>query len=143
MGAIQIDGYTGELIGRAGVAAARFEKLPYKLKNGKQQFAHDDFGNELITALYRGLPPEPRRFLFGAGKCQRCGTQLPDHEQALPQSFELRIEIKGLEPIMMTVELPCVACPGCGTQHRTGERETESDLSDAMIAAFESAGLGY
>ena len=139
--AIRVDGYTAELLGRAGNAGARFERLPYKLKDGKQRFAHDDFGNELIGALYRVLPPEPKRFLFGAGKCRRCGNQLPD--QPRPLSFDLRIDIKGLEPINMTVDLPSDRCASCGTEHRTGGRDVESDLSDAMIAAFESAGLGY
>lgn len=141
MGAIQVDGYTGELTGRAGEVGARFERLPYKLKDGRRRFAHNDFGNELIGALYRVMPPEPKRFLFGAGKCQRCGSQLP--EQARPHAFDLTLDIRGLEPIHLTAELPSVRCETCGTEHRIGERDVESDLSDAMIAAFESAGLTY
>lgn len=141
MGAIHVDGYTDVLTGRAGDAGARFERLPYKLKDGKPRFAKGDFGNELIGALYRVMPPEPRRFLIGAGKCQKCGSQLP--EAPRPHSFELQIDIRDLEPIQMTIELPSVRCGTCATEHRTGGRDLESDLSDAMIAAFESANLTY
>jgi hypothetical protein len=141
LGAIQVDGYTGELTGRAGEAGARFERLPYKLKDGRRRFAHNDFGNELIGALYRVMPPEPKRFLFGAGKCQRCGSPLPT--QPRPHSFALALDIQGLERILLTAELPSVRCAACGTEHRTGGRDVESDLSEAMIAAFESAGLTY
>lgn len=138
---VTVDGYTGALYGRKGEVGARFERLPYHVKDGKPRFAHGEFGSELIDALYRVMPPEPKRLLFGAGKCQKCGTRLPD--QPRPHFFELRLEINGLEPINLTVELPAVACPACGTEHRTGERDVESDLSDAMIAAFKEAGLTY
>jgi hypothetical protein len=141
MGIRRVDGYTGELVGRFGDAAARFERLPFTMKEGKPRFAHDDFGSELIDALYRVLPPEPSRFLFGAGKCQKCGNKLP--EQPRPHAFDLRIAIRGLEPINMTAELPSVRCGNCGTEHRTGERDAESDLSFAMMQAFDSAGLTY
>ena len=141
MGAIQVDGYTGELTARAGEAGARFERLPYRLKDGRRLFAHNDFMYELIGALYRVMPPEPKRFLFGAGKCRRCGSQLP--EQPRPHSFDLTLDMRGLEAVRLTVELPSVQCPACGTEHRTGDRNVESDLSDAMIAAFESAELTY
>jgi hypothetical protein len=138
---IRVDAYTGVLSGRKGDVTARFERLPYYVKDGKKRFAHPDFGSELIGVLYEVMPPEPKRLFFGAGKCQTCGTQLP--EQPRPHAFSLRLEIDGLEPINLTVELPAVACPACGTQHRTGGRDVESDLSDAMIAAFQVAGLTY
>jgi hypothetical protein len=141
MASIQVDGYTSELVGRAGDVTARFQRLPYKLKKGKLRFAHDDFGNELITALYKVMPPEPKRFLFGAGKCQRCGQPLPEEPRS--HTYGLRIDIRGLEPINLTVELPSVECGMCRTPHRTGGRDVESDLSEAMIAAFESAELDY
>ena len=138
---IKVDGYTGVLSGRKGEVGAQFERLPYQVKDGKPRFSHGEFGSELIEALYRVLPPEPKRLLFGPGKCRKCGAELPD--QPRPHSFDLRLDMSGLEPINLSVELPAVGCPACGTEHRTGGRDIESDLSDALIEAFEAADLTY
>jgi hypothetical protein len=111
------------------------------MKDGRRRFATADFGADLIDALYRALPPEPKRFLFGRAKCQRCGVAL--ETKILTHSFVLRLTLRDLDELGLTVEMPAVICAACGFVHVTGDRNVESDLSDAMIAAFESGGLSH
>ena len=141
MAQAEVDGWTEELVGHAGGATARFASLPYRMKDGRRRFATGDFGADLIDALYRALPPEPKRFLFGRAKCQRCGVAL--ESPTVTHSFALRLKLPDLDEFGLTLEMPAVACRACGFVHRTGDRNVESDVSDAMIAAFGSGGLSY
>ena len=141
MAKAQVDGWTEKLVGHAGSATARFASLPYRMKDGRRRFANGEFGADLIDALYRALPPEPKRFLLGRAKCRRCGVAV--ETEAVTRSFALQLHLRDLDELALTLEMPAVACAACGFVHRTGDRNVESDVSDAMIAAFESGGLTY
>ena len=141
MGPASVDGYV-EASGRAGVASVRFERLPFRLKDGQRRFCHGDFGSELIGQLHEVLPPAPTHFLLlGSARCRACGTGLT--AAARPSSLDVQLRLCGVAPTTLTIEIPLTPCGNCGATHRDGDRQAESDLSDALIAAFEAAGLSH
>jgi hypothetical protein len=106
------------------------------------RYPYPEFGAELIEALHRNLvAPRHRGLLRSTLACPACSTRL---DGAPIQSIGIATEValRSIPPVQCDLAIPGLFCPGCRMQLvRVDDRKVDSNLSDALIAAFKSAGI--
>jgi hypothetical protein len=135
-------GHLDTIAGRAGDVAVILHGLTYRDTRSGRRFPYGEFGPDFIEALHRGLVRPRGGGLFRTRiSCPSCDTELDDH-QRVPVDAATDVALRRIPPIGVDVTMPGLVCPRCGTRvvcmH---DRNVESDLSDALIAAFDSAGV--
>ena len=132
----------GPISGRAGAVTVTLTDLTFRASDGGRRFAYPGFGSDLIEALHKALVgPRRRGLLRSTLVCPSCDTRLEglQHEQVMVTT---EVVLKRVPPIAVDVDMPGVTCPGCRRPLvLIDDRAVASELSDALIDAFKSAGI--
>src|SRR4051812_48587140 len=105
------------------------------------QYPYAEFGSDFIDALHRELRATRRRGIFRSRVCPMCETSL-DGVPGTQVEVTANVALPRIAPIRVDVEMPGIRCPGCARSLvSTDDRAIDSDLSDALIAAFKMAGI--
>ena len=135
-------GTVGPISGRAGAVGVTLTGVTFRETRHGRRYPYADFGSDLIGPLHDGLvPPRRRGLLRSVRVCAWCDASL---EGVAPQRVTTWADVvlKRVPPIRVDVEMPGHNCPACGrTMVLIDDRSVESDLSDALIAAFNSVGI--
>lgn len=128
--------------GRAGAVHVVLTGLTCRETSRGRRYPYPEFGAELIEALHRKLVA-PRRcgLIRSTPACPRCATRLGGvANQQIGIATE--VSLRSMPPVQLDLAIPGLFCPGCRTQLvRLDDRTVDSNLSDALIAAFTSAGI--
>ena len=133
----------GAVNGRARDVSVTLTGLSFRQTSARRRYPYPDFGSGFIEALNKALPAPRHRGLFFRSTivCPGCETSL----EGIPAdrvAVATQLAFTRIPPIRVDVEMPGITCPGCMTPLvRTDDRAIESDLSDAVIAAFTAAGI--
>lgn len=116
--------------------------LSFRQTNGGRRYAYPDFGSDFIQALHGQLVGPRRRGLFRATLlCPSCGRSL-DGVLIGQVTVATDVDLRRIPPIHVDVEMPGMVCPSCDRRLvAIDDRNVQSDLSDALIDAFNRAGI--
>jgi hypothetical protein len=128
--------------GRAGEVCVTLTGMTFRETNRGRRFPYPDFGSDFIGPLHDGLISPRRRGLLGFGSaCAWCNAPL-DRVPRQPVTASADVVLKRVPPIRVDVEMPGLVCPACSrAMVMINDRTVESDLSDALIAAFDSVAI--
>ena len=128
--------------GRAHDVNVTLTGLSCRETSGGKRYAYPDFGSDFIGALHKALVGPRRRGLFRSTPvCAWCEAPLAGvaHERI---TVAVDVTLKQIPSIHLDLEMPGLTCSRCGrAMVMIDDRDVASDLSDALIAAFNSAGL--
>jgi hypothetical protein len=132
----------GPVAGEAHGIRVMLTGLPFRSTDKGPRWAYGEFGPEFLEGLHEALTAPRRRGLFRSMlECPWCEHSLA----GLPSetvSAAVDVDLRRIPPIQVDVEMPGYVCPGCARRPvRIDDRDVQSDLSDALIDAFEHAGL--
>ena len=116
--------------------------LSFRHTSAGRRYAYPDFGSDLIQALHEGLVgPRRRGLLRSTLVCPSCERSL-EGIAVEPVIASTDVDLSRIPTIHIELEMPGMVCPGCD-RHLVmiGDRGVESDLSDALIDAFQQAGI--
>ena len=135
-------GRLGPVSGRSRDVNVTLTGLSFRQTSAGRRYPYGEFGPGFIEALHNALAaPRRRRLLRSSMVCPSCETSLDGIPGALV-SVATQLAFTEIPPVRVDVEMPGITCPGClSPLVRTDDRAIESDLSDALIAAFASAGI--
>lgn len=127
------------LTGTAGSIHIEFSHLPVLAcpsQGHPMRFTDTDFGANLIDRLFhKGDLP-----ITDSARCGACKAALQAPNLS-PGRVSGEVRVDRVAPFTMAVTAPLSRCPYCGLEQLVADDSVSSDLSDAMIAAFESARL--
>ncbi len=128
--------------GQAHDITVTLTNLSYRQTNTDKKYAYGDFGSDFIQALHEALPtPRRRGFLRSTLVCPACETPL-DGIAVQPVTVSADVAVRRIPPIRVDLEMPGIKCPGCDRSFvRIDDRDVQSDVSDALIAAFATVSL--
>jgi hypothetical protein len=128
--------------GKAGAVHVVLAGLAYRETARGRRYPYPEFGAELIEALHRKLvAPAHRGLIRSTLACPVCATRLEGLANQ-PIGIATEVELRSIPPVQVDLAIPGLFCPGCRMQLvRLDDRRVVSDLSDALIAAFTSAGI--
>jgi hypothetical protein len=127
--------------GKAGELEVVFSGLPVREAASGRAYVYPDFGAELIRALQDALPGAWRRSpirLFRPS-CRACGAR-PTGDTTV-ELVETELRLDRLDAFRASLSVPVQRCPRCGTVHLAGGKRTKANLSDAVMAALQAAGV--
>jgi hypothetical protein len=107
-----------------------------------RRYAYPDFGSDFIEALHKALVGPRRRGLFRSTPvCAWCEASL-DGVVRHSVTVATDVVLTKVPPIHVDLDMPGLTCSRCGRPMvMIDDRAVASDLSGALIAAFNSAGL--
>jgi len=105
----------------------------------ERRFLYPDFGAKYRPHLSEDLP-HAERSLFGKPCCSGCDERLSAAEPT-PEAFELRIDLEKAGPITTELVVPAVRCAACGKTQALFDRQLDSDISEALIAAMDGQAI--
>jgi ribosomal protein S27AE len=116
--------------------------MSFRMKKGERHFPYSEFGSEFIGALHKQLPkPTHRGLNRWTPVCPACGTSLAAAGVQQTRA-SVNIALRTIPAIRVDVDMPGRTCPACG--HAVvliGDRDIASDVSDALIEAFQSEAI--
>ena len=132
----------GRVKGRAGSVTVFLDGLTFRETDAGRRFPYPDFGSQFIEALHRRLVvPRRRGLLRSTLACSSCDASLTGVAPQ-PIGIATEVDLGTIAPIQVDLALPGLVCPRCRAQMAgIHDRAVESDLSDALIAAFDAAGM--
>lgn len=106
------------------------------------RYPYPDFGSEFIEALHRQLVgPRRRGLIRSSPACPACDRSLEGTPSGVV-TVTADVQLRRIPPIRLELEMPGLTCPGCARRLvRIDDRHVQSDLSDALIDAFNRAGI--
>jgi len=135
-------GRLGEVSGRARDISVTLTGLSVRQTTTGRRYPYPEFGEGFIDALHKALPaPRHRGLLRTSIVCPTCETSLEGLPGAIVTATT-QLSFSQIPPVRVEVAMPGITCPGCmAPLVRTDDKALESDLSDALIDAFNSAGI--
>ena len=134
----EVRGQFGTVRGRAGRVTVTLEGLSYRETTKGRRYPYPDFGAEFIDALHKQPIGPGRRGLLRRPSCASCDASL-DGVPSSQVSAAVDLTFKRIPAIHLDVVMPGLVCPACGHgMVRIDDRAIASDLSDALIDAFNS-----
>ncbi len=132
----------GPISGRKNDVGVTLTDLSFRQTSTGRRYPYPDFGSDFIEALHKALAaPRHRGLVRSTLVCPSCEASL-DGIAVGRVNVATPVDLKRIPPIRVEVEMPGMTCPGCAlTLVRVDDREVESGLSDALIAAFDAAGV--
>ena len=134
-----------KIAGKHGQASVEFSQATFRSSADGNMKKHvdDDFGPALIDeVIYKKPIFAKQQGLFKKSySCRACGQPLEVIEVA-PVEFAIKVVYKQFDPFTLTIIVPGMLCSACKTANAVQSRQIESDICDAMIAAFESENIG-
>lgn len=134
-------GQFGTVHGHAGDVTVSLDGLSYRQTTKGKRYPYPDFGAEFIDALHKQPIGPGRRGLLRKLSCPTCGASVEGVPSA---AVEVAVELtfKRISPIRVQLEIPGIVCAACGRgMVRIDDRDVASDLSDALIDAFNSVDM--
>jgi ribosomal protein S27AE len=132
----------GPIEGRASQVSLTLTGLSVRKASSAWRYAYPDFGSDFIHALLGELAG-PRRggLLRSKLVCPTCGSSL-DGVAIDRVTVAADVGLSRIPPIHLDLDMPGMECPKCGRRLvAIHDNNVESDLSDALIAAFNRAGV--
>lgn len=128
--------------GRSQDVSVTLTGLSFRQTSRGRRYAYPDFGSDFIDALHKALVGPRRRGLFRATPvCAWCEASL-DGVARQRVKVATDVALAKIPPIHLDIEMPGLTCSRCGRPMvMIDDRDVASDLSDALIAAFNSAGI--
>jgi hypothetical protein len=135
-------GRLGPISGRAGDISVTLTDLSFRQTSSGRRFPYSEFGPDFIAALHGALVGPRRQGLVRPKLvCPSCESPL-EGIAVEPVAVTTEIALTRIPPVRVDLEMPGMTCPGC---HRSlvmiGDRAVASNLSDALIDAFNGAGV--
>jgi uncharacterized protein YbaR (Trm112 family) len=131
-----------EIRGRAGAVHVVLTGLTCRETSRGRRYPYPEFGAELVEALHGKLvAPRHRGLIRSTLACPVCATRL-DGLANQPIGIATEVALGSFPPVQVDLAIPGLFCPGCRMQLvRLDDRSVDSNLGDALIAAFKSAGI--
>jgi hypothetical protein len=129
--------------GPAADVSVEITNLSFRETSKGKRYPYGEFGSELLDALHKQLVgPGRRGFIRSTRVCRRCDTDLtPVPEQLTAVAVD--VALRSIPPIHLEIVMPGLTCPSCHLRMvRIDDRDIASDLSFALMAAFQSVGFG-
>jgi hypothetical protein len=128
--------------GRANQVFVTLTDVSFRRTDKGARYAYGEFGSDLIQALHDQLVRPKRRGLLrlklGCPGCERPLDDVAIGEVTVATDIDLR----KIPSIHLDLTMPGVVCPGCDRRLvMMHDNNIQSDLSDALIDAFDQAGL--
>ena len=131
----------GPLTGRKDDVRVTLTGLSYRQTSKGPRYPYGEFGSEFIEALHKALPTPGRRGLLRKQVCPSCEASL-DGIAIGPVTATTEVVLKRVPPIDVEVVMPGITCPGCARSLvMINDRDIASDVSDALIDAFNTVGF--
>jgi hypothetical protein len=106
------------------------------------RYPYTEFGPDFIAAVHERLKGPRRRGLVRSTlSCPACAASLDgiDVDRVI---VAVDVDLSRIPPIHLDLEMPGMLCPGCAMRLvMVNDRSVQSDLSDAIIDAFNRAGI--
>ncbi len=131
------------LTGRAGDVSVAISPMPFRETEKGRRFAYPEFPPDFLEELYKKLSAPRRQGLFRSKLiCPTCETGL-DAIVVGRAAVAINATLKRIpSPMRVEVEMPGLVCPGCHQSLvRMDDRNVQSDLSDALIDAFNAGDI--
>lgn len=128
--------------GRAQDVSVTLTGLSFRQTSRGRRYPYPDFGSDFIDALHKQLVgPRRRGLLRSTPVCAWCEASL-DGVARQRVTVVADVALTKIPPIHLDIEMPGLTCSRCGRPMvMIDDRDVASDLSDALIAAFNSAGI--
>ena len=135
-------GRLGPIVGRAGKVSVTLTDLSYRETSKGRRFPYGEFGPDFIAALHGALTGPRRKGLVRSTLvCPGCESSLEGIAVG-PVAVTTEVALTRIPPVRVDLEMPGMTCPDCRRSLvMIGDRAVASDLSDALIDAFKSAGM--
>ena len=135
-------GRLGAVSGRSRDVNVTLTGLSFRETSAGRRYPYGEFGPDLMDALHKALAaPRHGRLFRSEIVCPSCETSL-DGIPGAQVAVSNQLAFSKIPPVRVDIEMPGLTCPGCVSRLvRIDDRAIESDLSDAVIAAFTSAGM--
>ena len=106
------------------------------------RYPYGNFGAEFLDALHKGLIAPARKGLIRSTRvCRVCGADVSAVAEG-PTAASVDVTLGRVPPIHLEIVMPGLTCPNCQRKMvRIDDADVASDLSFALMAAFESVGL--
>ena len=132
----------GPIDGRSTTVNVTLTGLSFRQTSAGRRYAYPDFGSDFIDALHKRLVGPRRRGLIRSRLlCPSCGRSL-DGVPTGQVTVATDVDLARIPVIHLDLEMPGMICPGCDRRLvRIDDRNVQSDLSDAVIDAFDRAGM--
>ena len=132
----------GPISGQAGDVAVTLTELSFRKTPTGGRYAYPDFGSDFIQALHEALgTPRRRGLLRSTLVCPWCGRDL-DVNTSDRVRVAVEVALRRIPPVRVDAEMPGIRCGSCGRSVvRIDDRNVQSDLSNALIIAFEAVGF--
>lgn len=133
----------GPISGQSQQVKLTLTGLSFRQTSAGRRYAYPDFGSDFIQALYKQLVGPGRRGLIRSTfHCPSCGRSL-DGVTIGQVTVATDVNLPSIPPIHLDLDMPGMVCPDCGRRLvMIDDRNVQSDLSDALIDAFNQSGLG-
>lgn len=133
-----------EATGKHRDVSVTFINLPCRNvpSKGKKTWIDDDFNSTLTEEVFNkaNICAKGKGFFKKNWLCHDCGNPLALGTEGI-QLFELPISYKDYPSFTLRIELPTIICTSCSVRNVIPEAQLESDVYDAIIAAYESQGI--
>ena len=132
----------GPIVGHAGDVGVTLSDLSVRQTSTGRRFPYPDFGSDFIAALHGSLVGPKRQGLVRSKLvCPDCQASL-EGIAAEPVAVTTEIALTRIPPVRVDLKMPGMTCPGCQRSLvMIGDRAVASNLSDALIDAFDGAGV--
>jgi hypothetical protein len=116
--------------------------MTHRTAKGERRYPYPDFGSDFIEALHKQLVgPRRRGLLRSTLVCPSCGSAL-DAQRDERTAVAVDVALPRIPAIGVALEMPGITCTSCHRSVvRIDDRGVQSDLSDALIVAFDMAGI--
>lgn len=113
--------------------------LTYRDTSKGKRYPYGEFGSEFLDALHKQLVPPGRKGLIRSTRvCRSCDADLNNLNEG-PTAVAVDVALRPIPPIHLEIVMPGLTCPQCQLRMvRIDDRDIASDLSFALMAAFES-----
>jgi hypothetical protein len=135
-------GRLGPIVGRAGDVSVTLTGLSYRETSKGRWFPYGEFGPDFIASLHRALTgPRHKGLVRSRLVCPGCESTLEG--MAVGRiAVTTEVALTRIPPVRVDLEMPGMTCPGCRRPLvMIDDRAVQSNLSDALIDAFRSAGV--
>ncbi len=136
-------GRLGPVSGRANRVSVTLTGLSFRQAGHARRYPYDDFGPDFIAALHDGLtPPHRGGILRSKLACPWCDAPV-DGDAVGQISVAIDVALARIAPVRVELEMPGIRCPRCDRPLvMIDDRSIDSDVSDALIAAFAAGEFG-
>ena len=132
----------GPIVGQSQQVKVTLTGLSFRQTSKGLRYAYPDFGSDFIQALHKQLVGPRRRGLIRSTLlCPSCERSL-DGLAVGRVAVETDVDLSRIPAIHLDLEMPGMVCPGCDRRLvMIDDRNVQSDLSDALIDAFNQSGM--